>query len=245
MNAATWLLVACALRDPTSENTPTRNDDPPESTPPSVTPSIPVSDPEATTLGVSRVRACPDGSGDTSTLAEAAARAGDGGVVVACGTVWREPFVVAGATVTLVGEAGTVLEGVRGSPILSVRDGGRLSLRTLALTGGDAERGGAILCIDASLRGEGLVISDSVADGGGRPGEVAADQLGVVEGVVGGHAGEHVTQGFREDVHSLLGVLFVFREGWSMDFLILKLTDDFGDTKCSSSFSIRLVLYFT
>jgi hypothetical protein len=28
----------------------------------------------------------------------------------------------------------------------------------------------------------------------------------VVQLVVGGNSGEHVTQGFREDVHSLLGV---------------------------------------
>jgi hypothetical protein len=35
----------------------------------------------------------------------------------------------------------------------------------------------------------------------------------VVQLVVGGHAGQHVAQGFGKDVHSLLGVLGVLGEG--------------------------------
>lgn len=167
MNAAIWLLVACAVRGTTRDDVPVPDNGPSSGDPPSAPPPNPVPDLDAAVLGVSRVRACPDGSGDTTTLAEAAARAGDGGVVVACGTVWRESLTLAGGTLTLVGEAGTVLEGVAGSPILTVRDGGRLTLRSLTLTGGDAARGGAIACIDASFRGDGLVVSDSVAEGGG------------------------------------------------------------------------------
>ncbi len=167
MNAAAWLLVACAQRGTASDTASDSASAPTTRDTSRAAPTIHHDTADGPSLGVYRVRACPDGSGDTSTLAEAARLAGDGGVVVACGMVWHEPFSLVGGALTLVGEAGTVLEGVAGRPILTVRDGGALTLRSLTLTGGDAPRGGAFACIDASLVGEGLVVSNSVADGGG------------------------------------------------------------------------------
>jgi hypothetical protein len=149
MGVGLWLLVACGAAGTEEHASASSGDEGRVLRPrvPGLAPRGPgIPDPVATV-----VRACPDGTGDAATLAEAIARAGPGGTVVACGGDWREPLRVEGTRVVLRGEPGTRLTGGDGAPVAEVRDGGALTLVGVSVLGVVAPRGGGILCEDGQL----------------------------------------------------------------------------------------------
>ncbi|MFN7144389.1 MAG: hypothetical protein ACK4YP_11475, partial [Myxococcota bacterium] len=116
------------------------------------------------------VTACPDGSGDHTTVQAAVDAAPDDAVVQLCGQSFAETVVVDGRSLTIRGEDGAVLDGGREERVLEVTattGATNVRLEGVTLTRGWSSLGGALWCEDATLSMQNVVITANEAEEGG------------------------------------------------------------------------------
>jgi parallel beta-helix repeat protein len=112
---------------------------------------------------VDEIELCEDGIDD---LQDAIDDAPDGATLLLCAGTWPGSFVVDRKELTIVGLEGaelTELTADGGGRVLAVTDNAELSLQGLTLRDGTADTGGVLVCADAELHTDSVILSEGVA----------------------------------------------------------------------------------